>query len=125
MEILVENLGRLNFGFNLDNDRKGITKLVQINETFSVIKWEHYLLPLDFDKFREMNESEARLRKFEENLKNKEKEFPGRLGGIFYAELDINSKKEIGDTYIDMSKWGKGLIWVNGYNLGRYWRVGP
>jgi len=24
-----------------------------------------------------------------------------------------------------MHGWGKGLVWVNGHNLGRYWRVGP
>ena len=30
-----------------------------------------------------------------------------------------------GDTYLDMSNWGKGCVWVNGHNLGRYWSVGP
>jgi beta-galactosidase len=24
-----------------------------------------------------------------------------------------------------MSNWGKGVVWVNGHNLGRYWNVGP
>ena len=24
-----------------------------------------------------------------------------------------------------MRKWGKGCIWINGNNLGRYWQVGP
>jgi beta-galactosidase len=24
-----------------------------------------------------------------------------------------------------MSTWGKGVVWVNGHNLGRYWNVGP
>jgi beta-galactosidase GanA len=24
-----------------------------------------------------------------------------------------------------MSKWKKGVIWVNGHNLGRYWNRGP
>ncbi|MBS1601885.1 MAG: beta-galactosidase, partial [Bacteroidetes bacterium] len=33
--------------------------------------------------------------------------------------------REAGDAYLDMSKWGKGVVWVNGYNLGRYWNVGP
>jgi beta-galactosidase len=31
----------------------------------------------------------------------------------------------IGDTYLDMSNRGKGVVWVNGHNLGRYWNVGP
>jgi beta-galactosidase len=24
-----------------------------------------------------------------------------------------------------MSNWGKGVVWINGHNLGRYWQVGP
>jgi beta-galactosidase len=30
-----------------------------------------------------------------------------------------------GDSYLDMTGWGKGYVWVNGRNLGRYWSVGP
>ncbi|HVG40645.1 MAG TPA: hypothetical protein VM888_03460, partial [Chitinophagaceae bacterium] len=30
-----------------------------------------------------------------------------------------------GDTYLDMSNWGKGNVWVNGHHLGRYWEIGP
>jgi len=29
------------------------------------------------------------------------------------------------DTYLDMSNWGKGIVWINGHNLGRYWAIGP
>ncbi|HMT97639.1 MAG TPA: beta-galactosidase, partial [Ferruginibacter sp.] len=29
------------------------------------------------------------------------------------------------DTYLDMRKWNKGLVWVNGHCLGRYWNIGP
>jgi beta-galactosidase len=30
-----------------------------------------------------------------------------------------------GDTYLDMSNFRKGMVWVNGHNLGRYWEIGP
>ena len=30
-----------------------------------------------------------------------------------------------GDTFLDMEKWGKGIVFVNGHNLGRYWNLGP
>ncbi|MDE7407552.1 MAG: beta-galactosidase, partial [Muribaculaceae bacterium] len=33
--------------------------------------------------------------------------------------------KKTADTYLDMSGWGKGLVWVNGECLGRFWNVGP
>jgi beta-galactosidase len=32
---------------------------------------------------------------------------------------------QVADTYLDMRKWGKGVVWVNGHNLGRYWSIGP
>jgi len=32
---------------------------------------------------------------------------------------------ETGDTFIDMEQWGKGIIYINGINIGRYWKVGP
>jgi len=31
----------------------------------------------------------------------------------------------VGDTWLDMSKWGKGCVWINGHSLGRYWSIGP
>jgi len=30
-----------------------------------------------------------------------------------------------GDTFLNMTTWGKGLVWVNGYALGRFWEIGP
>lgn len=36
--------------------------------------------------------------------------------------LDVDT---VADTFLDMSKWVKGVIWVNGFNLGRYWNAGP
>ena len=32
---------------------------------------------------------------------------------------------ELGDTFLDMRKWGKGHVWVNGHHLGRFWNIGP
>jgi beta-galactosidase len=32
---------------------------------------------------------------------------------------------DIGDTFIRLDGWGKGVVWVNGFNLGRYWEQGP
>ncbi|WP_394347146.1 hypothetical protein [Pedobacter frigidisoli] len=30
-----------------------------------------------------------------------------------------------GDTFLDMRTWGKGIVFINGINIGRYWSVGP
>jgi beta-galactosidase len=38
------------------------------------------------------------------------------------GNLHIN---EAADTFIDMSGWTKGVVFVNKHNLGRYWKIGP
>lgn len=44
---------------------------------------------------------------------------------IFYAEFDITAAV-IYDTYLDPTGWGKGIVYINGFHLGRYWPlVGP
>jgi beta-galactosidase len=32
---------------------------------------------------------------------------------------------QVGDAFLDMRGWGKGIVFVNGRNLGRYWSIGP
>ena len=43
--------------------------------------------------------------------------------GIFYRGTFELQKPA--DTYIDVSNYQKGVVWVNGNNLGRYWNIGP
>ena len=43
---------------------------------------------------------------------------PVLYGGSFTLD-------NVGDTFLYMEKWGKGIVFVNGINLGRYWKVGP
>ena len=47
---------------------------------------------------------------------------PARRGTFFKGSFDL---KETADTFIDMTNYKKGLVWVNGRNLGRYWEIGP
>jgi hypothetical protein len=42
---------------------------------------------------------------------------------VFYTGKFILD--QIGDTFLDMREWGKGIVFVNGHHLGRYWNVGP
>jgi len=105
LEILVEGMGRINFGQYLI-DRKGITDRVTLNG-MTLMNWKVYKLPLD-NKFIYDLRSSGRT-------KNKP--------GIFFKgnfSLGIT-----GDTYFDMSAYTKGMVWVNGHNLGRYWNIGP
>jgi beta-galactosidase len=105
IDILVENLGRINFGPNLLKNNKGITSNVSLNG--NVLKgWDMYSLP-----FQHVDDI-----KFNKTASTTEQPVLKR------AYFNVT---EPGDTYLDMRNWGKGSVWVNGHNLGRYWSVGP
>jgi beta-galactosidase len=110
LEILVEGMGRVNYGSAIV-DRKGLLEPVRISNadgSFSMLKrWEVFLLPMD-DTF---------IANLEERCTN-----PLKPGLFFRASLQLD---KIGDTWLDMSNWTKGVVWVNGHNLGRYWHIGP
>lgn len=45
---------------------------------------------------------------------------------VFHGEFELSADQEIHDTYWDAEGWAKGFVFVNGFNLGRYWPlVGP
>jgi beta-galactosidase len=104
LDLFVENLGRINYGKYLKDNNKGIISGVFLNNN-EIKNWDIYGFP--FDK--------------EPNITAKEKlvsEYPAMKQGSF-------NLKETGDTYLDMRNWGKGHVWINGHNLGRYWSIGP
>jgi beta-galactosidase len=103
LDILVEAMGRINFGPELVDDRKGIVGKVTLNGE-ELKPWLHYSLPLTDPA--------------QWPFARKPASGPSLYRGAF--RLDA-----LGDTFLDMRGWGKGLVWINGHNLGRYWRVGP
>jgi beta-galactosidase len=103
LEILVENMGRINFGKDFIYDRKGITESLSINGK-ELENWDIY--PMSF------------YTSLLFTYPSKKAENPVVFGGEF--ELD-----EIGDTFLDMRNWGKGQVFVNGHHLGRFWQIGP
>jgi beta-galactosidase len=105
LEILTEAMGRINFGEQLV-DRKGITERVTLNG-MTLMNWKVYNLPMD--------------EKFIYNLRSSSRN-PGKQGIFFHSNFFIEKK---GDTFFDMSNLKKGIVWVNGHNLGRYWKIGP
>jgi beta-galactosidase len=105
LDILVENLGRINFGPYLLKNTKGITENVTFAGT-EITNWKMFGLP--FDDISKIKPKAGKLKPNEPVIKT----------GTF-------NLVEVADTYLDMSKWGKGVVWVNGHNLGRYWNNGP
>jgi beta-galactosidase len=107
LEILVEGMGHINFA-QFMIDRKGITDRVTLNG-MTLMNWQTVLFPMD-EKFITQNKPAI-----------------GKLNSdkpcnFFEGNFTLSGT---GDTYIDMSNYFKGIVYVNGHNLGRYWNIGP
>lgn len=100
LELLVENMGRINYGY-LINEQKGIIGSVLTWGNIHFYNWEN--LPLNI--------------RFQTNGFAKT-DGPAVLKGTFKAE---HGK----DTFLDMRCLKKGYVCINGFNLGRYWNAGP
>ncbi|XP_048588941.1 beta-galactosidase-1-like protein 2 isoform X2 [Nematostella vectensis] len=113
LEIMVENMGRVNFGKGLHSQRKGILGQVLI-DGHTQNKWKVY--PLDFHKtFTE--------RAFLEVSWSKPTEGASFSPGFYRGILHIQGQPR--DSFVHPKGWGKGVCLVNGKNLGRYWKLGP
>jgi beta-galactosidase len=104
LDILVENNGRINYGPFLADNRQGITESVSLNGK-ELQNWKMYQFPFED------------LARWNFTGKNSIGQ-PALYKGTF--EL-----KETGDTYLDMRSFGKGFVFLNGHNLGKYWQIGP
>ena len=112
LQILVENQGRINFGPDMDADQKGVLSSVTLNG-HTLDGWKMHGLPLS-------SLTRNKLVPQHPPLKH------GKSGfwvGTFKTPCqDITAN----DTFLSTPGWGKGVAFVNGFNLGRYWpRVGP
>ncbi|HNA19497.1 MAG TPA: beta-galactosidase, partial [Chitinophagaceae bacterium] len=107
LEILVEGMGHINFA-QFMIDRKGITDRVTLNG-MTLMNWETFLLPMN-----------ATFAKQATNLKTLTSE--GKQGVFFKGKFLLENT---GDTFFDMSNYSKGMLYVNGHLLGRYWNIGP
>ncbi len=103
-DILVENMGRVNFGPRMEHQQKGIAQCVQLDGHMHN-HWQQYTLPLD------------NIEKIDYS-----KEYTDGLPGFYRFILTVD---EPADTFLDFEGWGKGCIFVNGFNIGRFWEIGP
>lgn len=114
LNIFIEAMGRINYS-KLIHDPKGITEKVEIfttdgknDITCNLKDWKVYLYPYELD-YNNLS--------YIPSANNK-------TAQPAYYKATFNLRKT-GDTYLDMSTWGKGLVWVNGHCIGRFWEVGP
>lgn len=104
LDILVEPMGRVNFGREM-NDPKGLHAPVKLGGK-ELKGWEIFRLPLGDDA--------------PSNLAFDRKKPAGPAFWRIGFDLD-----KTGDTFLDLRGWGKGVFWLNGRCLGRFWNIGP
>lgn len=103
LDIFVENMGHINYGPLLVDDRKGIVQPVTLGGA-RLTGWDMYRLPFDTPSTVTGDTT-------------------GAAGPTLYRGSFTIGRT--GDTFLDMRGWHRGIVFVNGVNLGRYWRVGP
>ena len=103
LDLLVDTMGHCNYGKNIGKDQKGIIGEVMFSGK-PLTGWEHYELPLD----------DISSLRFAQSPVN---------GPAFYrGHFQVSQP---GFTFLDTRGWGKGYVWINGHNAGRYWSAGP
>ncbi|HUX35165.1 MAG TPA: beta-galactosidase family protein [Gemmatimonadaceae bacterium] len=129
LDILVENGGRVNFAKPLRTEEKGITRSVTLGGR-DLLGWDVYTWPMTTSPSPRCRPA-ARTGDVDEQIRcwttigdwAPGKRFitsanPGYYRGTF-------TLTRTGGTFLDMRAWGKGTVWVNGHQLGRFWGIGP
>ncbi len=117
LAILVENSGRVNFAAPLRTEEKGITHGVTLAGR-ELTGWNVYTFPMRETPRLHCPDGTSTpcvpaRRPPSDSL--------GTAG--FYA--GTFSLDRTGDTFLDLRGWGRGTVWVNGHQLGRFWGIGP
>ena len=100
--VLVDTMGRVNYGENM-LDRKGISDIYLGIQR--LMNYDVWTLPLDnLDKL-----------KYSSSVK---KEEPVFLKGSFKTDSKA-------DCFVHLDGFNRGCVYINGFNLGRFWKVGP
>uniref|UniRef100_A0A8C9W851 Si:dkey-224e22.2 n=1 Tax=Scleropages formosus TaxID=113540 RepID=A0A8C9W851_SCLFO len=112
LSLLVENCGRVNFGKDLNNQRKGLVGDIVLNNT-PLRNFNIFSLDMKPD-FIERLQSTKQWKSVPKMLT-----YPA----FFQGKLWVSGYPA--DTFIRLSGWSKGVVFINGQNLGRYWSIGP
>ena len=117
LTLMVENLGRVNFADKIPYQRKGINGKVLAGGN-ALSNWNYYCLNLDGSQLSKIN-WDASSGKDDTGVTGTDKALTPTFTRLTF---DV---EEACDTYLDFTGWGKGCIFLNGFNLGRFWEIGP
>ena len=119
LEILVEGMGRINFGRAI-KDFKGIVSDVAI--TAEVDNNETTWKPRQWTKIRIPDDYQIALKAFAAPTDSRINTLTPEGIGYYRGYFDL---KKVGDTFLNLENWGKGQVYVNGHPIGRHWYIGP
>ncbi|XP_057605431.1 beta-galactosidase-1-like protein 2 [Hippopotamus amphibius kiboko] len=111
LRILVENRGRVNYGTNIDDQRKGLIGNIYLNAS-PLKKFKIYSLDMNKSFFQRFSEDKW-------NPVPSVPVFPAFFMGPLVVPLSPC------DTFVKLEGWEKGVVFINLQNLGRYWNIGP
>jgi len=115
LQLVVENMGRSSSGL-LDEQRKGFEGLVRVDGKKIESRWDHFSVDMSKQLLTAIRHSKHWT------TSGRSKKPVQRLPTFYRGHFKV---KRMTDTYIDMTKWTKGVVVVNGFVLGRYWSIGP
>ena len=146
LQILVEGMGRVNFGRAI-KDYKGligkptittsvsshISSVDKTDVTYTPSWWESIRIPDNYEvavqAFEEQSSKDSITREYlnrgvigrgNRMAKDADDLIFGR--GYYRGYFNLN---KVGDTFLNFETWGKGQVWVNGHAMGRIWNIGP
>ncbi|WP_446742185.1 glycoside hydrolase family 35 protein [Silvibacterium acidisoli] len=103
LDILVENTGRVNYGKKINGERAGLLETPSLDGK-SLQGWDIFPLPMKSPQERAYSKEDC-------------------TGACFYrASFQVEQPS---DTFLDTGKLNKGMVWINGVPLGRFWNIGP
>ncbi|XP_023041620.1 beta-galactosidase-1-like protein 3 isoform X2 [Piliocolobus tephrosceles] len=111
LRILVENQGRVNFSWQIQNEQKGITGSVSINNS-SLEGFTIYSLEMEMSFFERLRSATW-------------KPVPDSHQGPAFYRGTLKAGPSPKDTFLSLLNWNYGFVFINGRNLGRYWNIGP
>ena len=103
LTVLCENMGRTNYGPKMMR-KKGIAGRCLLDGKIH-FGWDAYPLPMDNLELLEFTSWEVSER-----------------SAFYRGHFTVDTPS---DTFIKLDNFTKGFVTVNGFNLGRYWEIGP
>ncbi|XP_074466680.1 beta-galactosidase-1-like protein 2 [Sebastes fasciatus] len=111
LSLLVENCGRVHQGKDLDKQHKGLVGDILLN---NIPLRDFTMYSLDMKPSFIDSLYQAPWKSLPETPS-----FPGFFMGRLFAYGYPS------DTFVKLPGWEKGVVFINGLNLGRYWSIGP